>query len=105
MLEECSLERTDLLPIPFLILVNAVKNAQSILATNISVSPTSGWYFALSPFESILLGLIVLKLLILRYTKILPINLSKVFEGELPRPKNRRKRDIERERLAETMFT
>ncbi|CAG7716533.1 unnamed protein product [Allacma fusca] len=105
MLEQCGLERTDLLPLPFLLLVNAVKEAQSVLATNISVSPSSGWYFALSPFESILIGLIVLKLLVLRYTKIIPINLNKVFDGMLPKPQNRRKREIERERLAETMYT
>ncbi len=31
------------------------------MISNISVAPSSSWYFSLSPFESIMLGMIVLK--------------------------------------------
>ena len=51
-------------PIPGSILAllsaSVLKTATGVV-TNVSVAPSSSWYFSLSPFESIMLGLIVLK--------------------------------------------
>ncbi|CAL8109983.1 unnamed protein product [Orchesella dallaii] len=84
--------------------------------SNISVAPSSSWYFSLTPFESILLGMIVLKLMLLRYLTILPIDINNLANKDYFNfGKKRRKRDVngldeakfakEKERLAEIMFT
>jgi len=87
-----------------------------MMAKEKDAESTSNWYFSLTPFESIMLGYAVLKLMVLRYMDFTPIltalnngtstaNTGNIMAGKRRKRSSDPKVIKEKERLAETMFT
>ncbi|ODM98445.1 hypothetical protein Ocin01_08231 [Orchesella cincta] len=102
--------------IPFLALsLLPVENVEGGIFSRITMtSMTSAWYLPLSHFEALFVGLAILEIMVMRYFLILPLDVTKLIEdGTLLQTSVSRKKRmamdhkeiLERQRLAETMFT